>query len=600
MRPTQLLCVCALAALLVVPGAAPARGQIPAASDTLTVERVRGAGRVETAVALSQALFEDADTVVLAAASAFPDALVAAPLAAARSGPILLTDSGALPPVVSDELARLDANHVVLLGGEDAISEAVEDALAEDYQTRRVSGSGRFETAVAVAGELDATETVFLVNGDQFPDALAVAPLAASGAHPLLLVAHDHVPPPTAAALDELRPREVVIVGGEAVVTSQVQEAVDTDDRNVRRISGSNRFETSALLYDEMLAAGFTPEVVWLAAAGNFPDALVAGAAAGQRREPFLLVDGTDLFRSRAPAHRLTFRRDVLEHVRLLGGTDALHAGAADEVRELTHPGAHLPGGARVIFPRYRLVGYYGSALTPAMGVLGEGTPDEAGQRLLQQARMYATAQRDVLPVFELITTVATRSPGEDGDYSAPADPQTVQRYLDAARRVGALLLLDFQPGRSRFLPQVREYEAFLKEPEVGVALDPEWRMGPDQRPGDTIGSVTAAEINEVSAYVSDVVAAHDLPQKLFVVHQFRHDMVHDKPEVQGRNGLAMSFHIDGFGTRSQKLQTYHAITSADERWWNGLKLFFDEDTNMFAPHEVLELTPVPDLVTYQ
>lgn len=262
-------------------------------------------------------------------------------------------------------------------------------------------------------------------------------------------------------------------------------------------------------------------------------------------------------------------------------------------------PLAQLPVGGRVIFPRYRVVCYYGGAGTAALGVLGQGTPDQAAQNLLAAARPFSTPTRPVLPAFELITVVAQAHPGPAGDYAAQTAPADVQRYLTAVRKIHGLLILDIQPGRADFLAKVKLYEKFLEQPDVGLALDPEWHMGPGQVPGQVIGSATAAEINAVSAYLAQIVASHQLPQKLFVIHQFTYDMVVNKPQVLARPGLATVFHIDGFGSRPAKLQKY-GVLHVVPPFYNGFKLFYRQDINRFSPQEAIALTPSPDLFSYQ
>ena len=131
---------------------------------------------------------------------------------------------------------------------------------------------------------------------------------------------------------------------------------------------------------------------------------------------------------------------------------------------------------------------YYGAAYDGALGVLGATGPDAMADRLALQAAAYAPYGKPVLTCFELITTVANATAGSDGMYSSRGKPDMVAEYLAAARRHKSLLLLDLQPGRADFLDQLKTYEQFLKEPEVGVALDAEWRT-PDSRPGKTLGT---------------------------------------------------------------------------------------------------------------
>lgn len=260
---------------------------------------------------------------------------------------------------------------------------------------------------------------------------------------------------------------------------------------------------------------------------------------------------------------------------------------------------AQLPRGGRTIFPQFRVVAYYGASATGSLGVLGRGTPDESAAKLATAAKPFEAGGRPILPAFELIATVAQGKPGDGGNYSELTPDDEVQTYLDAARRAKVLLVLDIQPGRARFLDQVKHYEKFLLEPDVGLALDPEWVLKPGQLPLKQIGSTDAATINEVSAYLSDLVASHNLPEKLFVIHQFRVTMVTSRDQVVARPGLATTFHIDGNGGQQIKLDAY-AILKTAPPFHNGFKLFYEKDTNLMTPAQVLALQPQPELITYQ
>jgi len=94
----------------------------------------------------------------------------------------------------------------------------------------------------------------------------------------------------------------------------------------------------------------------------------------------------------------------------------------------------------------------------------------------------------------------------------------------------------------------------------VGLALDPEWRMGPNERPGQSVGSVSAAELNRVSKWLNDLVIENELPQKLFIIHQFQSRMVRNRENLIDRPGLATIIHADGFGGRAIKRETYRII----------------------------------------
>jgi hypothetical protein len=219
--------------------------------------------------------------------------------------------------------------------------------------------------------------------------------------------------------------------------------------------------------------------------------------------------------------------------------------------------------------------------------------------RLMKAARPFREPGEQLQPVYELIVTVADAAPGPDGDYSHDIPTSYVREYLRVAHRHHALLLLDLQTGRASFPAVARRWAWALKDPSVGLALDPEWRMGPHQVPAHVIGSVRASEVNQTSAWLSQLVRRHGLPQKLFVLHQFRLTMLPDIGAIVHRPGLAMVQHADGFGTRAQKLATYHAI-ARPAQFRQGFKLFYDWDVHRFSPRDVRRIGPTVSFVSYQ
>ena len=261
---------------------------------------------------------------------------------------------------------------------------------------------------------------------------------------------------------------------------------------------------------------------------------------------------------------------------------------------------AELPGGGTEVFAGNRfLVAYYGTGQTGSMGVLGESPPDTMDRRLRRAAAPFRGPGRPVQHVYELIVTIADAGPGPDGDYSHDVPREVVETYLRAAHRNDALLLLDIQPGRSTFPEVAKRWAWALRDPWVGLALDPEWRMGPRQVPGRTIGQVRAAEVNRTSAWLARLTREEGLPEKLFVLHQFRTDMVEDIGRVRERRGLAMVQHVDGFGTSHQKRATYHAVAKP-RQFTMGFKLFYDEDVRRMRPREVHALQPLVSFVSFQ
>ena len=258
-----------------------------------------------------------------------------------------------------------------------------------------------------------------------------------------------------------------------------------------------------------------------------------------------------------------------------------------------------LPHGSRRIFDGRMLVAYYGTATTGVLGVLGETSPERALKRLTAAAAPFRRDGLKPQPVFELIVTVADARPGTGGDYNHDISRRAVREYVDAAHRLGVLLLLDIQPGRAPFDQVARRWEWALRKPWVGLALDPEWRMYGRGVPGRAIGTVRAPEVNRTSAWLDRLAERHGLPQKLFVLHQFRTAMIPRIDLIQRRPNLAMVQHVDGFGTRGQKLDTYRVV-AAPKQFRMGFKLFYDEDTRLMRARDVKRIRPRVDFVSYQ
>jgi hypothetical protein len=261
-----------------------------------------------------------------------------------------------------------------------------------------------------------------------------------------------------------------------------------------------------------------------------------------------------------------------------------------------------LPGGGQLVFPGRRVVAIYGHPGDDNLGVLGEQTVSAAVRRARRVAAPYSRlSRRPVVPAFELIATVGSSEAGPDGDFSIESPLERLRPWVDAAAAAGLLVVLDLQPGRTDFLIQARRYEQLLREPHVGLALDPEWRRARGQGHRRDVGSVSADEVNRVGAWLAALTRRHALPQKLFIVHQFRLDMIRNRSRIRTHPELALLFQMDGQGTQRQKLATWRAITTggpAAARF--GWKNFFDEDSPLRAPSATVALRPSPSFVSYQ
>ena len=263
---------------------------------------------------------------------------------------------------------------------------------------------------------------------------------------------------------------------------------------------------------------------------------------------------------------------------------------------------AELPRGGTSVLPQHRVIGFYGAPQADSLGELGIGSPASAAKRLRRQAKPYKRRSRQpILPVFELLGTIALSHPGGDGKYRARQPDSVIRRYSKAAKRNRLLLMLDIQPGRASFIDEVKHLKRWLKKPFVSVALDPEWNVGRNGVPGEGIGSVSARMINRVTRYLTKLVRRRDLPQKLVVVHQFTDSMIRRKDDLKRRRAVDLVLNADGFGTPEAKRSKYTQLApSPRSGLYPGFKLFYEEDTNLMSPKQVMRLHPRPRFVVYE
>lgn len=262
-----------------------------------------------------------------------------------------------------------------------------------------------------------------------------------------------------------------------------------------------------------------------------------------------------------------------------------------------------LPGGGQTPFPGRRMVAAYGSPGIPELGVLGEQDLDESMDLVEDLAAEYDPYSKEqVIPAMEIITTVASASEGADGNYSSELDPETIRPWIERAADEGVYVVLDLQPGTSPFIDQAKMYEDLLKEPNVGLALDSEWRLKEGQKHMEQIGTVDSKEINETADWLADLTSANDLPQKVFIMHQFSTSMITHRENIDtSHDGLAMVLHADGHGSPGMKMQTWNTLQDGlPEGIRMAWKNFYDEDDPTFTPEETMDVEPRPWFVSYQ
>jgi hypothetical protein len=497
---------------------------------------------VASAASASRALFDSADVVVVARDGDAAGTLLGASAATGLGVPLLLEPAGGgSADALTTELERLGTTTVLAVGAaEGATGEGGPEVVAVPAAPDAVAGATGLE----------------LGEGRQVDDDRAVVAVAElDPEQPAALQPADAEPAAGEAGEGELPPVErAEPLDGTVVVTTGAPEAL-----------------------------------------AGVATARAAGARVqltGGDTDPRGSVELVELLAEEQP-----------ETVVALGAGFAAEEGL-DWKLETAATGEQLPGGGQLLFPRHFLVALYGSPGTGALGVLGEQDLPASIERARAHAAPYEplVPEATVVPAFEVIATVASSAAGPDGNYSTELSVEELRPWVEAAGEAGLYVVIDLQPGRSDFLTQAERYRSLLELPHVGLALDPEWRLGPNEVHLTQIGSVSIDEVNRVVTWLADLTRAGDLPQKLFLLHQFRVDMVPDRDRLDtSRDELAVMVHADGQGGQGDKQATWRTLrqTEPDRVAW-GWKNFYDEDSPMLTPEETVAVEPRPDLISYQ
>lgn len=262
-------------------------------------------------------------------------------------------------------------------------------------------------------------------------------------------------------------------------------------------------------------------------------------------------------------------------------------------------PGPDACDRTTLHLPRQRVVAFYGVPGVPVLGTLGSGSATQARRRLVQQAAPYETTERPVMLAFEILGTVAQGSAGPDGNFSEPIDQDLIWEYLHEIRKVGGVVVIDLQPGNDDYIDQLPQFDGLLREPDVHVALDPEWHMRPGQVPGQVVGQSSAGDVNAIMDYLDDIVVEHRLPRKVVVAHNFQPRMITNRDRLDPPASIDLVVHMDGHGPPANKIGNYERLVALQDAF-TGFKLFYKRDVPLLGPKAVLDLRPEIDFVSYQ
>jgi hypothetical protein len=393
----------------------------------------------------------------------------------------------------------------------------------------------------------------------------------------------------SAAERDEitsLRPRAALAVGCQATALAAVlrKVAVVTNPRKLPRTRSPAPLS----------------KVVLLVHRGDVSaQASVAKATVRAAGSRVVVVDGFDPRTDPAAIRALT----AIKPNRVLAvGVKFQPAGRLAGRVAVAETGVQLPGGGQVVFPGRRLVALYGNPESPGLGALGQQDLPASIARARRMAALYRRFGRvPVIPAFEIIASVA-QGADAGGTYSYLTPVAQIRPWVVQATRAGMYVILDLQAGRANLIAQARHYRKLLEMPDVGLAIDPEWKLTSRELPLHQIGSVTSSQVNSVASWLAALTARYHLPQKLLVLHQFRLSMLEGEQHIDtGHDDLAIVIHMDGQGTPGNKQSTWDAVIgAAPSRVYFGWKDFFRKDHPMLTPWQTMARTPEPVMISYQ
>jgi hypothetical protein len=515
------------------------------------------------AISLSGETFTCANDVVLVAEGDSTGLIVAAQLAAALKSPLLFPH-----PRLASELGRLRPVNIHIVG---------------DFEVATPPGStaANYDTAEAVAqisSTLGTSRTVALAN-----------PITAEG------------------------------------LVETVQAIAEGDRVAVPAVSGDTPGSWSAdpaVLIPGLAGIGATGPI-WMVEADDPQTILLAASIAHAIEASVVAADLADLFRHPEVGMALNGYPD--RPLRLVGSSRELDDW---KLRTLVG-GLELPGGGFELFPPHikrRFVAFYGHPRSTTLGAMGQVTPEQALDLMRDGGLLTGYSPNRCLPspCRGTVQPGLLAGFGADGAHVVPtfnyiasvAHPQcrtsltsveTFQEGVDVASANGGYVMLDLQPGSTRFIEHAMFYEDLLRLPHVGLALDPEWRCGwPGQTEFNRIGTVTAAEVNEVINWLADLVNEEALPQKLLLIQQFRLDMIQDRDQLVDRPEIQVVIQMDGEGQGNLAIKdrTWGGVTrdTDDAHFMWGWKNFFvrDHPDGPYSPAETLDREPVPVYISYQ
>src|SRR3989338_9044997 len=256
-------------------------------------------------------------------------------------------------------------------------------------------------------------------------------------------------------------------------------------------------------------------------------------------------------------------------------------------------------GGA--LLPFNRIIAYYGNLYSKKMGVLGEYPENEMLRMLETEVKKWEIADPNtpVIPALHYIAVVAQSSAGADGKYRARMPDSEIDKVLTMAKKIDTIVFFDIQVGFSDLKTEVPYFSKYLKLPNVHLGVDPEFSMKTGARPGKVVGTLDASDINFTAEYFERLVRENNLPPKILVVHRYTQNMLTNYKLIKPLPEVQIVIHMDGWGEKAKKINTYRQFIYPEPVQFTGFKLFYKNDifnpnTVLMTPADLLKLSPQP------
>ncbi|MDB3086145.1 cell surface protein [Clostridioides difficile] len=284
-------------------GGSSSGGSSSDSTSNVTVKKLKGADRFETAVKISQSGWTKSDTVVIVNGEdrSMVDGLTATPLASVKNSPILLSSNDKLPQKTIEELKRLNPSKVIVIGGNNSMPNSVVEAIKavnSKISVQRIGGDTRYQTSINIAKEIDKTNDVsklYIGAGNGEADSLSIASLAGKEKAPIVLTQKDGVDNEAEQFIKSNKVSNVYFVGGVEKISNKAIEQVGkitNKDVSKNRIAGQNRQETNAKVIDKFYSQSKLDGVV-VANQDKLIDALAVGPLAAKNNSPIVLATNT-------------------------------------------------------------------------------------------------------------------------------------------------------------------------------------------------------------------------------------------------------------------------------------------------------------------